>query len=96
MKTPEGYLKDLIKKELKKIPGCFYYMPVPGGYGMTTVDFLCCINGRFVAIETKAPGKKPTARQDLFLTNINNTGGVGFSCDSLAVFWFEMGRHGLR
>ena len=28
------------------------------------MDFLGCYRGRFFAIETKAPGKKPTLRQD--------------------------------
>ena len=81
MKTPEGFLKDQIKQHLNSLR-CYWYMPVPGGYGRQTVDFLCCINGKFVAIETKAPGKVPTPRQQLTITEIAKAGGISFSCDS--------------
>ena len=51
-------------------------MPVQTGYGKTTVDFLCCVKGRFVAIETKAVGKEPTPLQYLTLARIEDTGGI--------------------
>lgn len=64
MKTPEGKLKDQVKAFLKE-RGAYYHMPVQTGYGVPTLDFIGCCMGRFFAIETKAPGKKPTARQNL-------------------------------
>ena len=62
MKTPEGKIKDQVKAFLKE-RGAWFFMPVPTGYGTPTLDFIGCYKGRFFAIETKAPGKKPTARQ---------------------------------
>ena len=39
---------------------------------------------RFLAIELKQPGKKPTEDQMRFLDTINRDGGVGFWADNLA------------
>ena len=69
--TPEG----LVKKEIKSIldskrPHLYYNMPVPGGYGKSTLDFLGCYYGRFFAIEAKRPGKRPTERQDGIIEDI--------------------------
>jgi VRR-NUC domain. len=44
--------------------GIYVYMPVPGGYGESSLDYLGFIYGRGFAVEAKAPGKKPTPRQD--------------------------------
>lgn len=71
-----------VKAYLKEI-GAFYRMPVPVGYGTQGLDFECCINGRYVGIETKAPGKMPTARQTLTIAAINKAGGVAFYADSI-------------
>jgi hypothetical protein len=60
--TPEGEVKAAVKKALAEL-GCWWYMPVPGGYGEPSLDFLCAFEGRMFAIETKAPGKKLTPRQ---------------------------------
>jgi len=35
-------------------------------------------DGRFLAVEVKAPAGKPTAEQTAFLSQINSNGGVGF------------------
>lgn len=54
---PEKKTKDAIRALLKEI-GAWYYMPVPVGYGRSTVDFLVCYKGRFYGIEAKrADGK---------------------------------------
>lgn len=102
MKTPEGRLKDSIKLYLKQL-GCYQFMPVQTGYGTQSVDFLCCVPtmhnggrvGRFLAIETKAPGKKPTPRQELCLKQVAEAGGVGFYCDSFEGFKLTMAAYGL-
>lgn len=60
--TEEGKVKAAVKKLMKKLD-CWYYMPVPGGYGEPSLDFLCAKDGRMFAIETKAPGKELTPRQ---------------------------------
>jgi hypothetical protein len=75
MKTPEGKVKDAVKKHLDSI-GAYYFMPVQTGYGETTVDFLVCHRGMFIAIETKAPGKlTPTARQARSMAKVRKAGG---------------------
>lgn len=94
MLTEEGHLKKQVKAYLKSI-GAQYYMPVPGGFGKQSVDFLCCINGRYVAIETKKPGKGATKRQDIFLTEVQEAGGIGFCCDTYDSFLVNMGLNGL-
>jgi hypothetical protein len=40
------------------------------GYGIPGLDFYICAFGKFLAIETKAPGKKPTARQTLTINEL--------------------------
>ena len=63
MPTPEGAVKRKITAVLKSTPGLYYYMPVPSGYGNTSLDYIGCYNGLFFAIEAKAPKKEPTQRQ---------------------------------
>ena len=75
MSTPEGKVKAKVKKALNAIPGCYSFMPVQTGMGAATLDYLCCVNGRFVAIETKAPGKKLTPRQEITRAQIFDAGG---------------------
>jgi hypothetical protein len=82
MKGPEAKLKDEVKAWLKSL-NAYTYMPVPAGYGAQTLDFLCCINGRFVGIETKAEGKVPTPRQEACMRAIREAGGVAVWGDSL-------------
>ena len=76
--TPEGIVKAAVNKLLAKYEGIYRYMPVPGGYGAQTLDYLICANGHFIGIETKAPGKKPTGRQDACMTEIERAGGATF------------------
>jgi hypothetical protein len=63
--TPEGKTKASIKNvlDLRK-PYLYYDMPVPNGYGKSTLDFICCYYARYFAIEAKRATKKPTSRQD--------------------------------
>ncbi len=77
MSTPEGKVKEQVKKLLKQY-GAYYHMPVTNGMGAPTLDFVCCHNGYFIAIETKAPGKKPTARQCLTMAAMSSAEGYVF------------------
>jgi hypothetical protein len=77
MTTPEGRVKDKIKALLKQY-GAYYHMPVMNGLGAPTVDFICCHNGRFFAIEAKAGNKQPTKRQEITLNEIAFAGGFIF------------------
>lgn len=76
MATPESLVKKAIKKVLED-EGVYYAMPIGSGYGNSGVpDFLCCVDGRFVAIEAKAGKGKTTALQDANLERITKSGGV--------------------
>lgn len=73
--TPEALVKKKIKAILKA-RGIYYAMPIGTGYGNSGVpDFLCCVNGKFVAIEAKAGKGQATALQLKNLQEINACGG---------------------
>jgi hypothetical protein len=68
--TPEGRVKAAVKRVLKG-RGVWYYMPIQNGMGVTGIpDFIGCqpvtisadmvgqTVGLFIAVETKAPGKR--------------------------------------
>jgi hypothetical protein len=93
MKTEEGRLKDKIKKHLTAL-GAYRFMPVQFGYGTQSVDFLCCVKGRFLAIETKAEGKEPTPRQAQCLAEIKQAGGVAFWVDSFESYLLNLAAWG--
>ena len=78
MATPEGRTKAKVRTLLSQYPGLYTYMPVPSGYGRTTIDYLGCYRGRFFAIETKAEGKKPTLRQTHELHSMERAMGKRF------------------
>lgn len=74
--TPESKVKAKIKAILKE-HGVYYAMPIGTGYGNAGVpDFLCCVDGIFLAIEAKANGGMPTALQEKNLRDIEASGGV--------------------
>lgn len=79
--TPEGKVKAKVSGLLKATPGIYYHMPVPGGFGGTTLDYIGCHRGRFFAIETKKPGGKPTDRQKQIISQIEQAGGKTFVVD---------------
>ena len=73
--TPEAKVKAKIKAILKA-HSIYYAMPIGTGYGNSGVpDFLCCVNGKFVAIEAKAGKGEATALQLKNLSDINKAGG---------------------
>lgn len=74
--TPESKVKAKIKAILKA-HNVYYAMPMGTGYGNSGVpDFLCCVNGKFVAIEAKAGKGTTTGLQEKHLREIGNAGGV--------------------
>lgn len=76
--TPESKVKTKIKAILKE-QGVYYAMPIGTGYGNAGVpDFLCCVNGKFVAIEAKAGYGLTTALQTKNLRDIGASGGITF------------------
>lgn len=81
--TPEGRVKNQVKKILTEY-SAYSFMPVQAGYGMPALDFHCICRGVGFCIETKAPGKKTTARQDVTIISIENAGGKCFVIDGEA------------
>lgn len=83
MTTPEGKVKDAVKKVLKKY-GVWYFMPMQNGFGVVGIpDFICCMDGLFFGIETKAPGKRDstTPNQQRVLKEISEHGGHAIVVD---------------
>lgn len=78
--TPEGKVKNKVKEVLRK-HGVYWHCPVQNGMGAPSLDFICCFNGHYLAIETKAPGKKPTPRQEITISEIEKSGGKVFVID---------------
>ena len=67
----------MVNKALKTLgPECWKFMPVQSGYGTVALDYLLSIRGRFVAIETKAPGKSLTPLQEGTKAAIEEAGGI--------------------
>ena len=81
MATPEKAVKAKVKAVLES-EGVYYFMPATHGYGRSGVpDFVCCVNGWFMAIETKANGNKPTALQIREIESIRRNEGVAVVVD---------------
>lgn len=79
--TPEGKVKQKISNVLRNTPGLYYFMPVPGGFGQSTVDYIGCYCGLFFAIEAKKPGGKPTQRQTQIMNAMEKAWGKVFVID---------------
>jgi Holliday junction resolvase len=85
MATPEKKVKDKVKKVLDLL-NCYYFFPATGGFGKSGVpDIVACIEGRFVGIECKANGNKPTPLQEKNLKDIGFNGGIALVIDETNV-----------
>ena len=73
--TPEGKVKEKVKKVLKEY-GAYYHMPVQNGMGKPSLDFVCCHKGRFIAIETKTEKGKLTLRQQATIDEMQKAGAI--------------------
>jgi hypothetical protein len=79
--TPEVKVKKRVIATLKSI-GAYYAMPVASGFGNAGhPDIFVCHKGRFVGIECKAGGRKPTALQLYNLDKITEAGGLSLVID---------------
>jgi Holliday junction resolvase len=84
--TPEGKVKRKAIAELQKL-GMYIFFPATGGFGRSGIpDIVCCYKGKFIGIECKANGKKPTALQQSNLQEIVNNGGIAIVIDETSVF----------
>jgi len=87
--TPEAKVKKQIKAILDK-HGVYYAMPIGSGFGNSGVpDFLCCVNGKFLAIEAKAGNNQPTALQIKHLNDITRAGGQSLVANENSLFVLE-------
>lgn len=74
--TPEAKVKTAIKRLLVE-EGVYYFMPPANGFGRSGIpDIICCVNGRFFAIECKAGKGMTTALQNRELQHIEDAGGM--------------------
>lgn len=74
--TPEGKVKNAVKKILT-VSGAYFCMPFGAGYGRAGVaDIVACYKGHFLAIECKAGKGKTTALQDRELAAVGAAGGT--------------------
>ena len=82
MLTEEGRIKKHVRAKIRAMGG-YVFSPVQMGLGVTTLDDLCCIGGKFVGIEYKAEGKFPTPRQMHTMHEIHKAGGIAIWGDSV-------------
>lgn len=85
--TPEGKVKKEIKEYLDSLGAqCWYYMPVPMGYGKRGVpDFIICYKGFFLAPETKRAGGKSQPWQEDQQQKIRAAGGQALRVESVEI-----------
>lgn len=81
MTTREGLVKKAVRELLTEISAesnvsVYTFMPVQRGFGPPGLDFFCCIDGRFIAIETKVLKKKLEPRQVIIAKMIAAAGGL--------------------
>ena len=80
--TPEGRVKSQVKQVLAKYgEELDQFWPVQNGMGTPALDCIICYRGHHIEVETKAPGKKPTARQRVTIDRKQLAGAVVFVID---------------
>lgn len=90
--TPENKVKKMVRavlaefSEFNHVAGFGVttpkqFWPVPSGFGASDLDCIVCYYGVYIAIETKAPGKHPTTRQELTIAETKGAGGLVFVID---------------
>lgn len=75
----EAHVKAAVKALLREF-GVWYFMPHMNGYGRAGIpDFIACLNGRLVAIETKFDGRSLTPSQQMELDAVAAADGVAIA-----------------
>lgn len=78
MAGPEKVFENEVKKYLNSLPNCWYIKIWGGGFMKAGIpDILGVINGKFIALELKAPHGKPSELQKRNIRLINQCGGLG-------------------
>lgn len=79
MAGPEKQFENEVKKYLDTLPNCWYVKIWGGGYQKSGIpDIIALINGKFIAIELKAPNGRASELQKRNIRLINECGGYGF------------------
>lgn len=71
--TPERKVKAKVRS-LLIAHNVWFFMPIPM-YNRGIPDFICCLRGKFIGIETKAGRGKLSELQRLTLLDIERAGG---------------------
>ena len=88
--TPEGKVKDAVKKVLDAYkPHVYYRMAVLNGMGRPGLDFYGCAFGYHFEIETKADHKELTPRQKTTTGEIEAAWGKVFAICSRDAYEFD-------
>ena len=82
--TPESAVLAAVRQWAARYPDVYLVRVVQAG-SSGVPDLLLCIRGRFVGVECKAPGKKPTALQLKHGADIARTGGLFLWGDDAAL-----------
>jgi hypothetical protein len=87
--TPEAKVKKVGRAIMTRM-GMYHFPAFSGGYGRSGVpDDIGCYQGRFVAVEYKANGGKPTALQLKNMDDIRKSGGIALLIDEENVHQLE-------
>lgn len=74
----EQDLINKIKTYLDSVKDLFYWKEHGGQFGTSGIpDIIICYKGRFLGLECKQPGRKPTILQAITLNKIMRAGGIG-------------------
>ena len=83
MKPKEAEVTSDIRRFLKTM-GIPHFKKLQGlGSPKGIADIIGCYKGRFLAIEVKRPGEKPTPDQQEFLDRYSSAGGICFVARSV-------------
>lgn len=73
----EKEIVDSIKGYLQKIENLFFWKEHGGQFGTAGIpDLIVCYKGKFIGLEVKRPGGKPTLLQRITLKRIEKAKGI--------------------
>jgi hypothetical protein len=92
--TPEGRVKAAVDRAIEKLRerghAIYKHKPVQNGMGAPTLDYTGSAWSFYFTIETKAPGAKPTPRQEKTIDDVQQAKGKVFVIDgAIGIVLFE-------
>jgi hypothetical protein len=76
MQRERGQIDKAVLKALNGVPGCYAEKLHTTPFGKQKLDVLACYRGRFILLEVKGPGKKPTLRQAMTMARWSRAGAL--------------------